>query len=215
MSDTDSRAGARYDSPEILDYVHRVHSPHDAGLARAFAVPDGVPAIQVSPSEGALLGVLIRLAGATKVVEVGTLVGYSAIRIAHALPPGGKLWTIEYSEKHAELARANIAAAGVADKVDVLVGAAVDVLPTLDKHGPFDAVFVDADKENYGRYATWALANVRTGGLVIGDNMYLFGKLAEDTPRGAAVRSFHEQVAAKCDSVCASTPDGLVIGVVR
>lgn len=215
MSDTDSRAGTRYDSREIIDYVQRIHTPHDPGLAKAFTVPDGIPAIMVSPSDGGLLATLIRLAGAKKVVEVGTLVGYSAILIARAMPPGGKLWSIEYSEKHAEVARANLNAAGVSDQVEVIVGAGVDVLPTLDEHGPFDAVFIDADKENYDRYATWALANVRKGGLVIGDNMYLFGKLTDDTPRAAAMRSFHEQVAATCDSVCAPTPDGMVIGIVR
>src|SRR5512147_2118058 len=146
MADPDSRAGVRYTTPGILDYVNRVHAPHDAGLARAFAVPDGIPAIQVGPSDGKLIALLLRLAHATKVVEVGTLVGYSAIHMARALAPGGHLWSIEYDPRHAEVARGNLAAAGLADRVTVLVGAGRDVLPTLVGHAPFDAVFIDADK---------------------------------------------------------------------
>lgn len=215
MADSDSRAGVRYTTPEILDYVNRVHVPHDAGLARAFAVPDGIPAIQVGPSDGKLIGLLLRLAHATKVVEVGTLVGYSAIHMARALAAGGHLWSVEFEPRHAEIARANLAAAGVADRVTVLVGAGLDVLPTLEAHAPFDAVFIDADKEAYDHYGRWAIDHLRPGGLVIGDNAYLFGALLEDSDRGRAMRTFHELVAASCDSVCAPTPDGLVIGLKR
>ena len=215
MADPDSRAGERYTTPGILDYVDRVHAPHDAGLARAFAVPDGIPQIQVGPSEGKLLGLLLRLARATKVVELGTLVGYSAIHMARALGEGGQLWSIEFEPRHAEVARANLAAAGVADRVTVLVGAGRDVLPTLEVHAPFDAVFIDADKEAYDHYGRWAIDHLRPGGLLIGDNAYLFGALLEDSDRGRAMRRFHELVAASCDSVCAPTPDGLVIGLKR
>jgi len=213
MADSDSRAGGRYASPGILDYVNRVHAPHDPGLARAFAVPDGIPAIQVGPSDGKLIALLLRLAGAAKVVEVGTLVGYSAIHMARALRPGGHLWSVEFEPHHAEVARANLAAAGVDDRVTVLVGAGRDVLPTLDVHAPFDAVFIDADKVNYDHYGTWALQNLRRGGLVIGDNAYLFGELLDDSDRGRALRAFHEMVAKACDSVCIPTPDGLVVGI--
>ncbi|HEX2691416.1 MAG TPA: O-methyltransferase [Kofleriaceae bacterium] len=215
MADSDSRAGGRYTTPEILAYVSRVHVPHDPGLARAFAVPDGIPAIQVGPSDGKLIALLLQLAGATKVVEVGTLVGYSAILMARALRPGGHLWSIEFEPRHAEVARANLAAAGVDDRVTVLVGAGRDVLPTLEVHAPFDAVFIDADKVNYDHYGRWAVDHLRSGGLVIGDNAYLFGALLEDSDRGRAMRAFHELVAATCDSVCAPTPDGLVVGIRR
>jgi len=215
MADNSSRAGSRYTTPEILDYVNRTHVPHDAALARAFAVPDGIPAIQVGPSDGRLLHLLLQLARARKVVEVGTLVGYSAIHMARALPADGHLWSIEFDPKHAEVARGNLAAAGLADRVTVVVGAGVDVLPTLVSHGPFDAVFIDADKVNYGNYGEWALANLRKGGLVLGDNAYLFGELLEDSDRGRGMRRFHELVAAACDSVCCPTPDGLVVGIKR
>lgn len=215
MADNDSRAGGRYATPEILGYVNRTHVPHDAGLARAFTVPEGIPAIQVGPSDGKTIALLLRLANAKKVVEVGTLVGYSAIHMARAIGEGGKVWSVEYEPRHAVVARDNLAAAGVADRVEVLVGAGRDVLPTLVGHGPFDAVFIDADKQNYDFYGAWAIDNLRTGGLVIGDNTYLFGELLETSERGRAMRAFHELVARSCDSVCCPTPDGLVIGIKR
>ncbi len=215
MADNDSRAGSRYTTPEILDYVNRTHAPHDAALAQAFEVPEGIPAIQVGPSDGRMLYLMMRLVGATKVVEVGTLVGYSAIHIARGLAPAGRLWSIELEPLHAELAHANLAAAGLADRVSVLVGAGREILPTLAREAPFDAVFIDADKVSYDFYGAWALENLRPGGLVIGDNAYLFGELMEDSDRGRAMRRFHEQVAAACDSVCMPTPDGLVVGIKR
>jgi len=215
MADDSSRGGTRYTNPQLLEYVNRVHVAHDTALAQAFTVPEGIPAIQVGPSEGRLLYLLLRLAGAKKVVEVGTLVGYSAIHMARALGPGGQLWSIEFDPQHAEIARGNLAAAGVADRVTVLVGAGRDVLPTLVTHAPFDAVFIDADKVNYAHYGQWAIDHLRPGGLVLGDNAYLFGELLDDSDRGRAMRAFHERVAATCDSVCAQTPEGLVIGIKR
>jgi caffeoyl-CoA O-methyltransferase len=215
MADNTSRAGERYASAEILDYAARIHASHDAGLARAFAVPEGVPAIMLAPSEGQLLQLLTRLVGARKAVEVGTLVGFSATHLARGLGPGGKLWTIEYDPRHAQLARENLAAAGVGDRVTVLEGAGLDVLPRLSQEGPFDLVFIDADKDNYARYAAWALEHLRPGGMILGDNAFLFGQLLEDGARGEAMRAFHELVAARCDSVCIPTPDGLVVGLKR
>jgi caffeoyl-CoA O-methyltransferase len=205
----------RYATPPILDFVERIHGPHDAALSRAFTVPDGIPAHQVSPSDGRLIHVLMRLARVEKAVEIGTLVGYSAIHMARALAPGGRLWTIESEPRHAELARANLAAAGLADRTHVIVGEALAVLPALVSEGPFDVVFIDADKVSYERYGRWALENLRPGGLVIGDNAYLFGELMGDNPEALAMRSFHELVARTCESVCAPTPDGLVVGIRR
>jgi caffeoyl-CoA O-methyltransferase len=215
MADSTSRAGSRYTTPEILDYVGRIHAAHDAALARAFAVPDGIPQIQVGPNEGKLLGLLARLVRATKIVEVGTLVGYSTIHLARALPPGGHVWTIEFEPHHADIARGNLAAAGLGDRVTVLVGAGRDVLPTLATHAPVDAVFIDADKVNYDFYGRWAIDHLRPGGLVLGDNAYLFGELLDDSDRGRAMRAFHELVAQTCESTCIPTPDGLVLGVKR
>ena len=215
MADSDSRAGDRYATRAILDWCIDVHARHDDALTRAFATPADVPAIMVGPSEGQLVALLCRLARVHRAVEVGTLVGYSALHIARALPPDGHLWSIEFDARHAALARANLAAGGVGGKVTVLDGAGVDVLPSLEAHGPFDAVFIDADKVNYHHYGRWAVANLRPGGLVLGDNAYLFGELLDDSDRGRAMREFHHIVAASCDSVCIPTPDGLVLGIKR
>ncbi len=217
MADRDSRAGTRYYDPAILEYVEKVHAAHDAGLESAFTSPDRdkMPAIQVGKSEGRLLELLVRLVGGRRVVEVGTLAGYSAIRIARALPDDGRLWTIEVMPEHAEVARRNIAAAGLTSKVEVVLGDAMAVLPGLEKHGPFDAVFIDADKERYDQYGRWAAGALRKGGLLVGDNAFLFGNLLDDTPAGKAMRRFHEEAAAAFDSVCVPTPDGLLVGLKR
>ena len=217
MADRDSRAGARYADPDILEYVERVHAPHDAGLAAAFAAPDReqMPAIQVGQSEGRLIEMLLRLAGARRVVEIGTLAGYSAIRCAHAVGAEGHVYTLEVDPRHAEVARANIETAGLSQRIDVLVGPAVSVLPTLEARGPFDAVFIDADKESYDQYGRWAAQHVRPGGLLLGDNAFFFGSLMADTPAAQAMRRFHEEAARAFDTVCIPTPDGLLLGVKR
>lgn len=217
MADRDSRAGTRYFDPAILEYVEKVHAAHDRGLESAFTSPDRdhIPAIQVGKSEGRLLELLVRLVGARRAVEVGTLAGYSAIRIARALEDGGRLWTIEVMPEHAEVARRNIATAGLSGQVEVVLGDAMAALPTLAQHGPFDAVFIDADKERYDEYGRWAARNLRPGGLLVGDNAFLFGNLLADSPAGLAMRRFHEEAAAGFDSVCVPTPDGMLVGLKR
>jgi len=217
MADTDSRAGHSYATREILDWLAAVHAPHDAAAARAFDAPDanGMPAIQLGASEAKAVAILLKLAGARKVVEVGTLAGYSALVMARALPADGHLWTIEFDAKHARVARENLAAAGESARVTVLEGAGLDVLPTLDANGPFDAVFIDADKRNYDGYGRWAAKNVRKGGLLVGDNAFLFGRLLEDSPEAAAMRRFHEEARAAFDTVCLPTNDGMLLGVRR
>lgn len=217
MADQDSRAGTRYSNPAILAYVDRLHAPHDAALEAAFTAPEreGLPAIQVGPSDGKLIELLLKLAGAKKVVEVGTLAGYSALRILAALPPDGHLWTIELEPKNAEIARRIFEQAGHGGRVTVLVGAGLDMLPALEAHGPFDAMFVDADKISYAEYGRWAARHLRPGGLLLGDNAYLFGELMDDSDRGRAMRTFHEEAARAFDTVCAPTPDGLLVGIKR
>ncbi|MCS6901479.1 MAG: O-methyltransferase [Myxococcales bacterium] len=217
MADVDSRTGTSYLTRPILDYLAATHVPHDEGLARAFTAPcrEGLPAIQVGPLEGKLLALLLRLAGAKKVVEVGTLAGYSALHLARALPPDGHLWTIEVDENHARVARENLAAAGMSHRVTVVQGVGLEVLPTLEPHGPFDAVFIDADKVNYDRYGRWAACNLRPGGLLLGDNAVYFGRLLAEEEAAPAMRRFHEEAAVQFDTVCIPTPDGLLLGIKR
>jgi predicted O-methyltransferase YrrM len=152
----------------------------EAALADSEAA--GLPAINVAPNQGKLLMLLAQVAGARRILEVGTLGGYSTIWLARALPADGSLVTLEYSPKHAEVARANIARAGFADRVEVMVGAALDTLPTLE--GRFDFVFVDADKPGYPDYFRWALTLSRPGTVIVTDNMVRAGKVAD--PQGDA-----------------------------
>ncbi|MAQ14168.1 MAG: methyltransferase [Sandaracinus sp.] len=214
MADPSSRKGERYAQPELLDWLDALHTPHDVALQAAYEANEhhGIPAIHVGAAEGKLLGLLLQLNGAKRVVEVGTLAGYSAIWMARALPADGRLWTLERDPKHAEVACANLAAAGVADRVEVVVGDGMESLRSIADHAPFCAVFVDADKERYDQYGRWALEHLRPGGLLLGDNAYAFGKLLADDERGRAMRAFHEEAAAALDTVCAPTPDGLLIG---
>ena len=215
MADQESRAGARYASAQILDYAARTHHPDEPALRRAFEAPErhGMPQIQLGPAEGRLLELLLRLVGARRIVEIGTLAGYSALWMARALPPGGHLWTIEADARHAGVAAEVIGEAGLGDRVTVIKGDGVDVLPKLGDSGPFCAVFLDADKGRYDLYGRWATANLRPGGLLIGDNAYLFGRLLDESDEAKAMRRFHEEMARDYRSVCVPTPDGLAVGV--
>lgn len=217
MADCESRSGHGYGDAAIVDYVNRVHASHDAGLQRAFDAPgaQAMPAIQLGASEGRLLELLVRLAGARRIVEIGTLAGYSAIRMARAMPDGGCLWTLESEPRHVEIARANVAAAGLSDRIEVIEGPALAMLEGLEGRGPFDLVFLDADKAGYAAYGRWAHAHLRPGGLLIADNAYLFGRLLADEPTAREVRAFHEETALAFDSVCVPTPDGMVVGIRR
>ena len=215
MADPGSRAGERYATPQILDYAARTHHPDDAGLSRAFDAParHGMPEIQLGPAEGRFLEILLRLTHATKVVEIGTLAGYSALWMARALPPRGHLWTIESDPGHAEVAAEVVGEAGFGDRVTIIRDKASEVLPKLSDSGPFCAVFLDADKGSYDLYGRWATDNLRPGGLLIGDNAYLFGRLLDDTDEAKAMRRFHEEMSSNYRSVCLPTPDGLAVGV--
>lgn len=215
MADIESRAGERYATPQILEFMAQTHHPPDAALRDAFEAPSrhGMPEIQLGPAEGRLLELLLRLNGARRVVEIGTLAGYSAIWMARALPPGGRLWTIEADPEHAAVAREVFRRAGVADRVTLVEGDAIEALPKLSDSGPFCAVFIDADKARYDRYGRWATKNLRQGGLLIGDNAYLFGSVLEETEAADAMRRFHREMAQHYLSLCVPTPDGLAVGL--
>lgn len=153
----------------------------DRALLNAVAAAEqaGLPAIQVSPPQGKLLQLLVRLVGAKRVLEFGTLGGYSAILMARALPVDGRLISLEARSEYAEVARRSIDAAGVGEKVEIRVGPALEALPGLEEDGPFDLVFIDADKVNTPNYFAWALERTRPGGLIVADNVVRDGSLAD------------------------------------
>ncbi|CAN5841425.1 O-methyltransferase [soil metagenome] len=184
----------------ISDLLVRPDETLEAALEGSEAA--GLPAIQVAANQGKLLHLLARLQGARSILEVGTLGGYSTIWLARALPPGGRLITLELEPRHAEVARANIARAGLAERVEVRVGPASESLPRLTQEGvePFDLVFIDADKEGYPDYLDWALQLTRPGSLIVADNVVRGGALIDpdsSDPRVQAVRRFIELVAAE------------------
>jgi predicted O-methyltransferase YrrM len=175
-----------------------------------------IPEINVSPEEGAILQLLVRAVSARSVLEVGTLGGYSGVWLALALPPDGRLVTIEGSDKHAAFARRSFERAGVAGRVDLRVGDAMDVLKTLS--GPFDAVFLDADKAPLPRYLREADRLLRPGGLLLCDNTFMEGKVADPEAQGSDVqgmRQFNSAVANEPRFLSAVIPvrDGLLVAV--
>jgi predicted O-methyltransferase YrrM len=151
----------------------------DAAVAESAAA--GLPAIQVTPAQGKMLHLLARARSARAILEIGTLGGYSAIWLARALPPGGRLVTLELSPKHAEVARANLARAGMAEVTDVRVGPARDHLEALiaAEAGPFDLVFIDADKAGYPEYFELAMKLVRPGSVIVADNVVRDGDVVD------------------------------------
>jgi predicted O-methyltransferase YrrM len=160
----------------------------------------GLPDIQVSPLQGKLLHLIARSIGARRILEVGTLGGYSTIWLARALPPEGKLVSLELEPKHAQVARANLLRAGVADRVEIRLGPAGETLPKLasEHAGPFDLVFVDADKVGYPEYLEWAVRLARKGSVIVADNVVRRGDVAdaegaEEASRG--VRAMNERLA--------------------
>lgn len=176
----------------------------DAALNAALQASEaaGLPAINVSPPAGKLLHLLARAIGARNILEIGTLAGYSTIWLARALAPGGKLVTLEAEPKHAEVSRANIARAGLTDVVELRLGRALDTLPQIaaERRGPFDLIFIDADKENIPDYFGWSLKLGRPGSLIVVDNVIRRGRVInaeDDDPAIQGVRRFNELLAAE------------------
>lgn len=165
------------------DYLcNQLVAPDEAlDAALRLSAEAGLPAINVAPNQGKFLQLLARLRGAKRILEIGTLGGYSTIWLARALPPGGELVTLEFSPEHAAVARQNIVNAGLSEKVKVIVGAGVDSLKRMiDEHAePFDFVFIDADKKTYPEYLTLALALCGKGAVIVGDNIIRRGRMAD------------------------------------
>lgn len=181
-----------YNTDEKLDaYVRGIFLAEDDALtaAQQRAVAAGLPTIQVPPVVGRLLDILVRCVGAHRVLEIGTLGGYSAIWMARALPADGRLVSLEVSEKHAAVARENFQMAGVAERVEVRVGPAADTLPMLANELPFDFAFIDADKGNYPTYLDWSARLVRPGGLIVAHNVLRGGRVLDLANASEEVRA--------------------------
>jgi predicted O-methyltransferase YrrM len=189
----------------VDDYLNDLVVQSDPALeaARVASREAGLPDIAVSPPQGKLLFLLARLQRAKSILEIGTLGGYSAIWLARALAPGGRLITLEADAKHAEIARANLARAGLAGVAEVRCGRALDTLPLLAQEsgeGTFDLIFIDADKTGYPDYWGWALRLSHPGSLIVADNVVRDGAVADPKSADAnvqAVRRYHDLVAAE------------------
>jgi predicted O-methyltransferase YrrM len=173
-------------------YVDDLLVGHDAALEAALraSAQAGLPAINVAPSQGKLLNLLARVLGARAILEIGTLGGYSTIWLARALPADGRLVTLEIDATHAEVARANIAHAGLSQRVQLRLGPALDTLAQLaaERAGPFDLSFIDADKPNIPAYFKWALQLSRPGSLIVVDNVVRDGAVIEAASLDASVQ---------------------------
>lgn len=213
-------AGERIDA-----YIRDLFITEDDALrgAVAGARAEGLPGIQVPPALGKLLSILVRATRARRILEIGTLGGYSGIWLARALPDDGRLLSLELDPHHAEVARRHFAAAGLAGRTEVRVGAALDTLPTLLSEGPFDLVYIDADKDNYPAYLDWALRLTQSGSLIVADNVLRGGAViapAEGDRGGAGIHAFNEKAAhgGQLDAIIIPNRngrDGVLIGVVK
>jgi predicted O-methyltransferase YrrM len=207
-------------------FTQLLHTEDDALVAaRESAVAAGMPAIEVSAQHGKLLSLLARVSGARRVLEIGTLAGYSTINLARAVGADGSVVTCEYEPRHAEVARANLQRAGVADRVEIIVGAALDTLPRLAERGDvFDLAFIDADKENNVAYVEWAIKLGHPGSVIVVDNVTRMGRVlapAADDHQARAVRDMLEMMgnhprldAAATQTVGTKGWDGFAVAVV-
>lgn len=203
--------------------------PADPSLDNALqkSAEAGLPAINVAPNQGKLLFLLARAIGAKKMLEIGTLAGYSTIWLARALPPAGRLITLELDPKHAAVARENFASAGVAELVDLRVGPALEILPQLEAErvGPFCLTFIDADKVNIPSYFDWAVRLSRPGSLIVVDNVVRKGALIDEHTKDQnvlGVRRLHELIrneprvsATTIQTVGSKGHDGLTFAIVN
>lgn len=189
----------------VDDYINDLLVPNDDALnaAERAIVESGIPQISVSKNQGKFLQVLTKLIGAKKILEVGTLGGYSTIWMARALAPGGKIITLEIDPKHADVARKNFERAGLANVIDIRLGKAIDLMPKLkaDEEGPFDLIFIDADKPPYAEYLQLALKLSRPGTFIIVDNVIRGAKVLDANTQDESAKG-----AARFNKALAQTP---------
>ncbi len=212
---------------QIDGYIEGLFQVKDPVLEAALAdmAQNGLPSINVSPNEARLLYLLAKMSGARKVLEIGTLGGYSTIWLARALPADGRVLTLEYEAKHAEVARRNIDRAGLSDRVEVRLGAGLDLLPQIaaNGEGPFDLFFIDADKDNYPGYLEWALKLARPGSLILSDNLIRNGTVLDPQASGATaiIARYNQELAhnPRLESLIVplsrENTDGLGISIVK
>jgi caffeoyl-CoA O-methyltransferase len=214
---------------KVDEYISDLTAHEDDALkATTKSIEDAdIPQISVSANQGKFLQVLAKACGAKKILEVGTLAGYSTIWMARALPPDGKLISLEFDPKHAAVAQRNINYAGLASKVEIRIGKAIELLPALaaENAGPFDMIFIDADKPPYKEYFEWALKLSRSGTLIVADNVIREGKVMDagnTDEMVAGARRFNEALAGNksvtatiIQTVGAKDHDGMAIAVVN
>ena len=215
--------------PKSLDEVfNRVLDTEDDALraARESAAAADMPAIEVSAQHGRLLSLLARMTHAKRVLEIGTLAGYSTINLARGVGPDGRVVTLEFDPRHADVAQKNFERAGVADRIEVIVGAALDTLPRLaDRGEAFDMFFIDADKENNVAYVEWAIELGRPGSVIVVDNIARMGRVlnpSDDDHQAKAVRDMLKMMgenprldAAAIQTVGAKNWDGFAVALVN
>ena len=208
---------------ELFDYIVENFAREDDLLQRmpAEALQQGVPMIHISPEQGKFLQVLMKAVNAKKVLEIGSLFGYSTIWMARALPAGGRLIALEMDPLHVQVIRKNVERAGLAEKVEVRQGKALDLLKTLDAEAPFDLAFLDAVKSEYVAYLDHALRLVRPGGVIIGDNASAHGDVwqagaGENGDYIHSMRAFNHRMATdpRLTSLLVPISDGMCVGVV-
>ncbi len=205
-------------SDQLDQYVNDLFAPDDDVLRwiRAETERNQMPPINIKPFDGRLLQILMIAIGARRAVEIGTLAGYSGVWMGRALPPDGKLYTLEKSSKHAEVARASFARAGLSAKIDLLEGSALDSLRKLAARGPFDFVFIDADKASYLDYLDWSVENLRPGGMIAAHNAFRDGKiLAPQSDDDRAILAFNSTLASnpRLESTIIGVGDGMAVAV--
>lgn len=209
----------------VLDTLIPLFAPEDEALQQALlaAQQEGLPDIQIGPLQGKLLQVLAVACQARKILEIGALAGYSGIWLARALPVDGRLISLEIDPKHAEVVRRSFARAGVADRTEVRVGRALDLLPQMAGEGPFDLVFIDADRASFPDYYRWALRLSRAGSIIVVDNCLAGGSELRYQDQGQAYGAEHypRQLLEDSDTISIALPlsqgytDGFLITVVR
>jgi caffeoyl-CoA O-methyltransferase len=209
--------------PALAAWAEDVYAPEDGVLAeiRSRSEREGLPTIAVGRFDGLHLEVLARLAGARRAVEIGTLGGYSGVCLLRGMGPDGLLHTLELDPHHAEVARRSFELAGLASRVRLHVGKALERLPEVAREGPFDLVFVDADKVGYPTYLAWAEEHLRVGGVLLADNTFGFGRVHDETvtdregPSLKALREFSRRLArgGRFRATMIPTAEGLSLGV--